>query len=557
MQPPPGMPGQYQQPPPSMTQPPPLVPPATPPKDAAWTEHKSPAGVPYFYNTVTKVSTYDRPVQLGGTATASSTAPAREASTAVNGGGAQTAKSKWQTYTDETTGKKYYSDGTTTTWTRPSELGPDENDATVKKKKIAFEDDNGRKPKKRKAEKVEESPYASKAEALAAFKGLLLAKDVAPTTKWNDVVRACSDDARWNACAKDGERKQALAEYQTKRANELRDVKRQEKVRAKEAFQRLLTDVLPNTSKFVPGSSRFVDVRDSLSKDDRFHAVEDESTREELFYEWVEELRKKEERGKRNKRREAKENFLAFLKAKEEEGQLTFASTWSSFVSSLAEGEQSDARFATGQHMTEQERQLYFSDRVIELQNAEGERRRRIRDARRRAEKAQRDAFREKLSELAKEGIITPDTRWRGVEERVSSRYPDTYGPVREQGREVARELFEDFVYDWQEEYGRDRKTLERAWESSSKKKDFKIDGTATAEEFGKLLLDLSAGSPELYGEIRRISHRETPVSSVALYFDQLKAEVNGGKRRGSSSRGDESSEDEGEIVEDGEVSEK
>ena len=56
--------------------------------------------------------------------------------------------------------------------------------------------------------------------------------------------------------------------------------------------------------------------------------MEDETTREELFYDFVEELRKREERNKRNKKREAKENYLAFLKLREEEGKLTFASTW-------------------------------------------------------------------------------------------------------------------------------------------------------------------------------------------------------------------------------------
>ena len=249
-------------------------------------------------------------------------------------------KSKWQTYTDEGTGKKYYSDGTTTTWTRPAELPPEEESvssssgANKKRGGVKFEEDSSsssRKSKKKKttdSTKENESLYSSKAEAIAAFKGLLLAKDIAPTTKWNDVVRTCSDDVRWNACSTMGERKQALAEYQTKRANELRDVKRQEKVRAKEAYQRLLTDVLPTSKSFTAGTSRFMDVRDSLSKDDRFYAVEDETTREELFYEWVEELRKKDERTKRNKKREAKDSCLAFLKAKEEEGKLTFASTW-------------------------------------------------------------------------------------------------------------------------------------------------------------------------------------------------------------------------------------
>jgi hypothetical protein len=245
----------------------------------------------------------------------------------------QTIKLKWQTFTDEGTGKKYYSDGVQTTWTRPAELPPEEGDVvpppSTKRQKSDVEDDD-RRPKKKKTDKGGDaiSLYANKAEAVAAFKGLLLAKDVAPSTKWADVVRACSEDARWEACSTMGERKQALAEYQTKRANELKDVKRQEKVRAKEAYQRLLADVLPSSKTFAPGTSRFMDVRDSLSKDDRFYAVEDETTREELYYEFVEELRKKEERSKHNKKREAKEGCLKFLRGKEEEGKLTFASTW-------------------------------------------------------------------------------------------------------------------------------------------------------------------------------------------------------------------------------------
>jgi len=297
--------------------------------DAAWTEHKSPSGVPYYYNVVTGVSTYDRPAAIPALAVATSLAPPSPAVANPP----PTIKSKWQTFTDEGTGKKYYSDGVQTTWTRPAELPPEEGDVLppppTKRQKSDVEDDD-RRPKKKKTDKGGDaiSLYANKAEAVAAFKGLLLAKDVAPSTKWADVVRACSEDARWEACSTMGERKQALAEYQTKRANELKDVKRQEKVRAKEAYQRLLADVLPSSKTFAPGTSRFMDVRDSLSKDDRFYAVEDETTREELYYEFVEELRKKEERSKHNKKREAKEGCLKFLRGKEEEGKLTFASTW-------------------------------------------------------------------------------------------------------------------------------------------------------------------------------------------------------------------------------------
>jgi pre-mRNA-processing factor 40 len=274
--------------------------------DKAWTEHTAPNNIKYYYNAITKESTYSKP----------------EALVLASGGPSPT--DTWVEYTDVTSGKKYYSNGVTTTWESPETFishpekvtlhPPEEEEPPQKKKKVS----------------QKSIQFSSKAEAIAAFKGLLLAKDIQPTTKWNDVVKLCSPDPRWEACEvlTQGERKQALAEYQTKRANELRDSERQERVRAKEAFSGLLSEMLSNIESFNPATSRFADLRSLLSKDDRFHAVHDEATRESLFLEFCEEVRKRDERKKRNKRREAKESFLGFLREQEESGVLTFASTW-------------------------------------------------------------------------------------------------------------------------------------------------------------------------------------------------------------------------------------
>lgn len=232
------------------------------------------------------------------------------------------AERTWAEYTDAKSGKKYYSNGITTTWEKPDAFddGPTKAEAETrepprKKKKVATK---------------KETEFGSKAEAIAAFKGLLLAKGILPTTKWNEVVKACSGDARWEACSflTVGERKQALAEYQTKRSNELKNQERQERMRAKDAFGELLGEVVPSLPGFSQVGSRFIDVRDALSKDDRFYAVEDEETRETLFLEFCEELRKRDERRRRNKKRQAKDDFFSFLKEHEDSGKLTFASTW-------------------------------------------------------------------------------------------------------------------------------------------------------------------------------------------------------------------------------------
>ncbi len=210
--------------------------------------------------------------------------------------------------------------------------------------------------------------------------------------------------------------------------------------------------------------------------------------------------------------------------------------------------------------LSETERQLYFSDYVLELQNAEDEKHRRIRDARRRAEQAQRDAFRGRLVELAKSEVVTPGTRWRSVEGKVVN--DPTYEPVQVQGREVAREIFEDFIYDWSTEYRRDLVTLDRVWDMSKKAVVFGDDdaNVENIESFGKMLLEASADSPSLYGEIRRMWNRDSPLSSIHLFFKERKAASNSAsngrtKKCGFSSNGDVSSEDEGEIIEEGEIS--
>lgn len=239
----------------------------------------------------------------------------------------------WAEYTDAKTGKKYYSNGATTTWEKPdSYVSP----AAIVAQSVAAEEAKSSATqeaakKKRKLKDKRETPFQNREEAVAAFKGLLLAKGVSPTQKWNEVVKMCSADARWEDCEAvltTGERKQAMAEYQTRRANDLRDQERQERARAKDAFNLLLSEVLLKLPSFSVWKTRFPDIRDSLSKDDRFYAVPNEEGRESLFLDFCEELRKHDERKKRNKKRETQDAFTSFLREKEEAGSLSFSSTW-------------------------------------------------------------------------------------------------------------------------------------------------------------------------------------------------------------------------------------
>lgn len=535
--------------------------------EEAWTEHTAPDSTKYYYNAVTKQSTYTKPHSLKDEQETTGSVPIDN----------EEPKRTWSEYTDPSTGKKYYSDGATTTWTRPEEM------EELAESVYADEDEAPKKKRKKKASENDVPAFSSKEEAVAAFKGLLLVKAVQPTTKWNDVVKLCSSDSRWEACEllPLGERKQALAEYQTKRANELRELERQERMRAKDAFVQMLTEKLPLLPNFSATNSQLSDIRAALSKDDRFYAVEKEETRESLFLDFCEEVRKRDERKRWTKKRETKDAFFEFLKECEESGSLTFASTWyeskydtfiqltdtnsnnlpsgrSSFVGSLGDIQRSDPRIVVSSSMLDSERELYFADFMLELQNAEEERRRRIREVRKRAEKAQKESFSGALRKMASEGVLRPKSRWRDVEAVIAA--DSSYRPVEDLERDAPREMFEDFIEEWNEIYGRDRAFLS-SLVHSSKSQRISVFADTTYEKFSKALLDEAAHSPDLHSDTRRILNRDDPVSSARLYFDELverarQDQTASSARRASLRRGlaEESSEDEGEIPENSEV---
>lgn len=207
--------------------------------------------------------------------------------------------------------------------------------------------------------------------------------------------------------------------------------------------------------------------------------------------------------------------------------------------------------------MSESDRELYFSDFVIELQAAEDEKRRRVRDAKHRAEKAQREVFAELLETLAKNGTLLPSTKWRNVENILSE--TPAYGLVAAQDRDTPRDLFQDFIDDWNDLYRRDRIFLSRFAQPSSGI-GVNVTNETSYDEFCRALLDAAAHAPDQYSDLRVVIKSENPVSSARVYFNELVNRVNEvaitamrrNNRRGSVR--DDSSEDEGEIVEDGEI---
>jgi pre-mRNA-processing factor 40 len=505
--------------------------------DQAWTQHTAPNGAVYYHNSITKTSSYEKPEAM----------KLKELSDEQN----NEISKPWKQYTDPNTGKKYYSNGLSTTWDRPKGFIDHEVKQDVP---VAVEPP---KKKKKSSETNDEIIWESKEEAVAGFKALMLEKGISPSTKWNDIAKSCATDTKWIACEMFltiGERKQALAEYQTKRSNDLRDIERKEKIRAREDFLQLMTESLVETNGFSPWTSTLKDVLNLLEYDDRYRKIENQSIRESLFLDFCEEFKKREERKKRLLHRGAQESFEAFLKEQEESGALNCSSTWISFVSSLGENQRNDPRFELSEHLSDTERQLYFADFIIHLQKLDDERRLKARSERVRIDEAHRLTFLEDIKELCRNGELLPTSTWRNVG-RTISRLP-SFGQLQEQGRNDPREIFEDFLAEWENSYRRDKSFLKRII-CPSHSQPIRLNANTSIDDFRKLILDASKTFLDATLQVQRIFERSDPVSSAQIFLNELLQEAREQNetmymRRNSTRRqGVESSEDEeGEIEE-------
>lgn len=131
--------------------------------------------------------------------------------------------------------------------------------------------------------------YATKEEAVDAFKKMLSDHDISSASKFKDVQDQCVKDHRWNALRSLGERKQALAEYQTKRLKEEKELKRIQMRKARDTFFQMLAE---NTN--IDAHTTWRNAQTILQDDRRFKACADDRDRESYYDEFIKELLKKE-----------------------------------------------------------------------------------------------------------------------------------------------------------------------------------------------------------------------------------------------------------------------
>lgn len=129
--------------------------------------------------------------------------------------------------------------------------------------------------------------WSTPEEARAAYESLLRDKGIKSKTTWKEAVTLIASDIRYTALRTSGERKQVFSEFVSRRAKEERDEALRRMVSAREAFRTLLSESM------LTSRSNYRDAQTMLEKDKRWTDL-DESGRQEEFRYYVSKLVDKE-----------------------------------------------------------------------------------------------------------------------------------------------------------------------------------------------------------------------------------------------------------------------
>jgi len=420
-----------------------------------WQTHLAPDGRTYYYDVVTRRSTYAKPEEL------MTTIERAEAAT------------RWTRYEtkDPTTGESraYWAHETTgeTTWETPKEIEEVREIVRRAESKSARaktgglgnggmggadgterERGGGAKTETNKGKGGEDdgavfsSEYANVEEAKLAFKKMLADHGVRVSTKWEEVLNRTKSDRRFGALKSKTDKKQCLNEYQMAQVKREREAKRMAEKKVRESFMAMLEErrvelgITSNTRLY----GRDARIEEVLSEDARWRAVMDRRERGDLFDDFTRSLRVREQREREERKSVTQEAFKECLV----DAGADAVTPWRKIYERVKD----DPRAMDCEPLDRLEvfeglvRELREKDMLAHDDSLKAE----LREERRR-----RQAFVELLEELRRDGAIQPRARWKSFVRRIENdvRYINACNNVN---GSRPRELYEDLLNDMEDE---------------------------------------------------------------------------------------------------------
>uniref|UniRef100_A0A4W3HVU5 Pre-mRNA-processing factor 40 homolog A n=1 Tax=Callorhinchus milii TaxID=7868 RepID=A0A4W3HVU5_CALMI len=447
-----------------------------------WTEHKSPDGRTYFYNSDTKQSTWEKPDELKSHAEQ------------------LLSKCPWKEYKSDT-GKPYYYNSQTkeSRWTKPKELEEleatstqeatstttaevVENEVTTtvdneKHQMAAVEQSEPEPSNEVKKEPVRKTyTWNTKEEAKQAFKELLKEKGVQSNASWEQAMKMIINDPRYSALPKLSEKKQAFNAYKIQTEKEEKEEARLRYKEAKENFQRFLENHEKMTS-----TTRYRKAEQMFGETEVWTAVP-ERDRQEIYEDVLFFLAKKEKEQARQLR---KRNTQALKNILDNMANVTYCTTWSEAQQYLMD----NPTFAEDeelQNMDKEDALVCFEEHIRALEKEEEEEKQRGLLRERRRQRKNREAFQAFLDELHESGHLHSMSTWMELYPAISAdiRFSKMLGHGVLCLGSTPLDLFKFYVEDLKARFHDEKKIIK----DILKDKGFAVEVNTTFEEFGTVI---------------------------------------------------------------------
>ncbi|XP_053564011.1 pre-mRNA-processing factor 40 homolog B isoform X1 [Bombina bombina] len=481
------------------------------PTKSMWTEHKAPDGRTYFYNPVTKQSTWEKPDELKSNAEL------------------LLSKCPWKEYKSDT-GKSYYYNSQTkeSRWTKPKDLEDldalikeEEEASTEKKTEVSspstaassdnempvteeptqpqpslpepvdtFEPEdpqedtivNQKDPTNSDPIKIEDGEnvepekkiyiWNTKEEAKQFFKELLKDKGVPSNATWEQAMKMIINDPRYSALPKLSEKKQTFNAYKAQREKEEKEEARLRAKEAKENLQRFLEqhEKMTSSTRYRKAEQMFGEIE--------VWSVVPERERKEIYDDVLFFLAKKEKEEAKQLR---KRNVQALKHILDNMRNVSCQTTWSEAQQYLMD----NPMFAEDeelQNMDKEDALICFEEHIRCLEKDEAVEKEKSRVRERRQQRKNRESFQVFLDELHETGQLHSMSTWMELYPSVSSDY--RFCNMLGQTGSTPLDLFKFYVEDLKARFHDEKKIIK----DILKDRNFSVEVNTTFEDFAHVI---------------------------------------------------------------------
>ncbi|XP_024976015.1 pre-mRNA-processing protein 40A-like isoform X2 [Cynara cardunculus var. scolymus] len=294
---------------------------------------------------------------------------------------------------------------------------------------------------------VEPVLYASKQEAKIAFKSLLESANLEADCSWEQAMRVIINDKRYGVLKTLGERKRAFNEFLMEKKKLDVEESRLRQKKAKDEFMKMLEECKELTS-----SMRWSKAIALVEDDKRYKAVERPADREDLFQNYLVDLKKK---GREKAQEEQHQKRLEYRRFLESCGLINVNTQWRKVKDRLEDDERCS-------RLEKIDRLEIFQEYIRDLGKEEEEQRKLKKEQIKTVERKNRDEFRKMMEEHVVSGILTASTQWRDYFQKVKESVAYQAVASNTCGA-TAKDLFEDVTEELEKKYRDDKTRVKNA----------------------------------------------------------------------------------------------